>query len=91
MAVVVAIRGLPALPPAEVMGFALLTGVASAGATIFYIIGIWFDPPATVVGASMFPVMSVIVGRAFYQDSLNSRQGVGIIAAVAGVIAVVAT
>ena len=91
MAAVVAIRGLPALPPPEVMGFALLTGVASAGATIFYIVGIWFDPPATVVGASMFPVMSVIVGRLAYQDSLNARQGLGIVAAVAGVTAVVAT
>lgn len=91
MAAVVAIRGLPALPPPEVMGFALLTGVASAGATIFYIVGIWFDPPATVVGASMFPVMSVIVGRIAYQDSLNTRQGIGVVAAVAGVIAVVAT
>ena len=91
MAAVVALRGLPALPPPDVMGFALLTGVASAAATIFYIVGIWFDPPTTVVGASMFPVMSVIVGRVAYQDSLNARQSVGIVAAVAGVTAVVAT
>lgn len=90
MAIVVAIRGLPALPPPDVMGFALLTGVASAAATIFYIVGIWFDPPATVVGASMFPVISVIVGRVAYHDSLNARQAVGIVAAVAGVTAVVA-
>ncbi|MDE0135733.1 MAG: EamA family transporter [Acidimicrobiaceae bacterium] len=90
MAAVVAIRGLPALPPPDVFGFALLTGLASAAATIFYIVGIWFDPPATVVGASMFPVMSVMVGRFAYQDALNARQGIGIVAAVAGVTAVVA-
>lgn len=91
MAAVVAVRGLPALPPPEVLGFAVLTGLASAGATIFYIVGVWFDPPATVVGASMFPVISVLVGRVAYQDSLNARQGVGIVAAVAGVTAVVTT
>ncbi|WP_420440171.1 EamA family transporter [Candidatus Poriferisodalis sp.] len=91
MAALVAIRRLPALPPPEVMGYALLTGVASAGATIFYIVGIWFDAPATVVGASMFPVMSILVGRAAYNDTINTRQYIGIAAAVAGVTAVVAS
>ncbi|WP_420623832.1 EamA family transporter [Candidatus Poriferisodalis sp.] len=91
MAALVAIRRLPALPPPEVMGYAVLTGIASAGATIFYIVGIWFDPPATVVGASMFPVMSVLVGRAVYNDPINVRQAIGIAAAVVGVTAVVAS
>ncbi|WP_419923216.1 EamA family transporter [Candidatus Poriferisodalis sp.] len=91
IAVLVAIRRLPALPPPEVMGYAVLTGVASAGATILYIVGIWFDPPATVVGASMFPVMSVLVGRVAFNDPINMRQAIGIAAAVIGVTAVVAT
>lgn len=91
MAALVAVRRLPPLPPPEVMGWAVLTGVASAGATIFYIVGIWFDPPTTVVGASMFPVMSVIVGRIAFGDTFNVRQAIGIAAAVAGVTAVVAT
>ncbi|WP_419841450.1 EamA family transporter [Candidatus Poriferisodalis sp.] len=90
MAALVAARRLPALPPADVMGFALLTGVASAGATAFYIVGIWFNAPATVVGASMFPVLSVLVGRAAYDDPSSLRQYVGIATAVAGVTAVVA-
>ena len=89
MAALVAFRRLPPLPPPGVMGWAVLTGVASAGATIFYIVGIWFDPPATVVGASMFPVMSVIVGRIAFGDSFNVRQAIGIVAAVIGVTAVV--
>ena len=91
MASLVAIRRLPALPPPDVLGFAFLTGVASAAATIFYIVGIWFDAPATVVGASMFPVISVLVGRAAYNDPINVRQCIGIAAAVAGVTAVVAS
>ena len=91
MLAMAAMRGLPPLPPRKVMGFAALTGLASASVTLFYIIGVWFDPPATVVGASMFPVMSVIVGRLAYQDPINARQGAGIAAAVAGVSAVVAS
>ncbi len=91
MAALVVVRRVPMLPPFDVMGFAMLTGVASASATIFYIVGIWFDAPATVVGASMFPVMSVIVGRVSYHDSINMRQAIGIAAAVIGVTAVVAT
>lgn len=89
MAVLVSIRRLPMLPPAEVIGSAVLTGAASALATLFFLIGIWIDPPTTVVGASMFPVMSVIVGRAAYNDPINVRQYIGIAAAVVGVTAVV--
>ncbi len=90
MAALVAFRRLPALPPASVLGYATLTGVASAGATLFYIVGIWFNAPATVVGASMFPIMSVLVGRLAYNDPISLHQYVGIAAAVAGVTAVVA-
>lgn len=85
----VAVRRVPMLPPPNMLGSAVLTGAASASATLFYIVGIWFDPPATVVGASMFPVISVIVGRVAYHDAINTRQAVGIMAAVAGVTAVV--
>ncbi|HAF67545.1 MAG TPA: hypothetical protein DCX77_08825 [Acidimicrobiaceae bacterium] len=68
----------------------LLAGICVSAASIAFFQGLRFDPVATVIGISLFPVFSVVVGRIQYQDALTRKQAVGIACAVVGIIGVVA-
>jgi len=79
-------------------GFALLgvraagiaAGTFAAASTIFYLLGVQADATPAVVTASMFPAVTVIVGRLAYRDSVSGVQLIGIVVALAGIAGVVA-
>ena len=79
-------------------GFALLgvraagiaAGVFAAASTIFYLLGVQADATPAVVTASMFPAVTVMVGRLAYRDSVSGMQLIGIVVALAGIAGVVA-
>ncbi len=69
------------LPNADLRPWLLASGVFAALSTIFYLVGLEIDAPSTVITASLFPAMSVIVGRVIYHDHVASHQvaGLGIV------------
>jgi drug/metabolite transporter (DMT)-like permease len=76
-----------------------LTGVRSAGiaagvfgalSTIFYLLGVQADATPAVVTASMFPAVTVVVGRFVYADHVNRQQLIGLVVVLIGVAGVVA-
>ena len=69
------------LPNADLRPWLLASGVFAALSTIFYLVGLEIDAPSTVITASLFPAMSVIVGRAIYHDHVAGHQvaGLGIV------------
>ncbi len=79
-------------------GFALLgvraagiaAGVFAAASTIFYLLGVQADPTPAVVTASMFPAVTVVIGRLAYRDSVSGVQVIGIAVALVGIVGVVA-
>ena len=79
-------------------GFALLgvraagiaAGIFAAASTIFYLLGVQADATPAVVTASMFPAVTVIVGRLAYRDSVSGVPLIGIVVALAGIAGVVA-
>lgn len=66
-----------------------LAGVFVGLTSIFYLIGLSVDAPPTVVTSSMFPVVSVLVGFAFFKDPVSRRQVFGIGVVLLGIAAVV--
>ena len=68
----------------------IAAGICAGGASIAFFQGLRFDPLATVIGISLFPVFAVLVGRLQYDDAIEKRQIVGIILAVIGTVCVVA-
>ena len=57
---------------------------------MFYLLGVQADATPAVVTASMFPAVTVVVGRFVYHDMVTRRQLLGIVVVLAGVSAVVA-
>ncbi|MEL6892853.1 MAG: EamA family transporter [Actinomycetota bacterium] len=82
--------GLPLMPPSHLRWVALVAGVLTGLSTIFYLLGLESDPAATVVTASVFPAVSVIVGRVAYGDDVSRRQLAGIVVVLAGIVAIAA-
>tara|TARA_Y100001949_G_scaffold176067_1_gene187740 strand:+ start:9913 stop:10740 length:828 start_codon:yes stop_codon:yes gene_type:complete len=76
-------------PPSGTRMTALLGGVCAGSASITCFLGLQFDPLATVVAMSLFPVFSVLVGVFAYNDQASARQAWGIAMAVVGTAAVV--
>jgi drug/metabolite transporter (DMT)-like permease len=76
-------------PPSGTRLTALVGGVCAGGASITCFLGLQFDPLATVVAMSLFPVFSVLVGVFAYNDQATTRQAWGIAMAVVGTAAVV--
>ncbi len=80
-------------------GHAPLTGVRMLGvaagtvaalSTVFYLLGVQADPTPAVVTASMFPAVTVGVGRVVFGDSVSRLQVLGLGVVLIGVTAVVA-
>ncbi len=86
MLVVAATMRLSPLPPRGLRLAALLAGIFAGSSTVFYLLGVQADAPSAVVTASLFPAMSVVVGRVAYDDEVGRRQVVGIAIAIVGVI-----
>lgn len=77
-----------AVPPAGLRLAAIVAGVLAGCSTIFFLIGLESDTTATVVTASLFPAVSVVVGRVVYGDTVLGRQIAGIGVVLVGVILV---
>ncbi len=75
------------LRPSRRAAAGIAAGVFAAASTIFYLLGVQADATPAVVTASMFPAVTVIVGRLAYRDSVSGMQLVGIVVALAGIVA----
>lgn len=76
------------VPPRGLRISALVAGVFAGASTIFYLIGVQADATSAVVAASLFPAVTVVVGRVFYRDVVVRLQAVGIAIVLVGVIGV---
>lgn len=88
--VVVAIRAEVGFELVGVRLAGVASGVFSALSTVFYLLGVQADATPAVVTASMFPAVTVVVGRFVYHDVVTRRQLLGIVIVLAGVTGVVA-
>jgi drug/metabolite transporter (DMT)-like permease len=75
-------------PPAGLRLSAGAAGVMAGLSTIFYLFGVQADATSAVVLASLFPAVTVVVGRVVYHDEVLHRQIVGIGVVLLGVIGV---
>lgn len=61
-------------------------GVAAGASTVFYLLGVSADATSAVVAASVFPAVTVLVGRFVYHDAVRPRQIAGVGGAILGVV-----
>lgn len=88
MVVIARVSAIHSLPPSGLRLAAVLAGVLAGCSTIFYLLGVQADATSAVVTASLFPAVSVVVGRMVYDDTVLARQIAGIGAVLAGVVLV---
>ena len=75
--------------PKGATGWGISAGVCAGGASIALFHGLRYDPVAAVIGISLFPLFSAVIGRVAYQDTLTKRHALGIACAVIGTIGVI--
>ena len=80
--------GLPTLAGMRVV--VLVAGTFAAMSTVFYLLGVQADTTPAVVTASMFPAVTVAVGRTFFGDTVSRSQLFGLLVVLVGVAGVVA-
>ena len=68
----------------------IIAGAFAALSTIWYLLGVQADTTPAVVTASMFPAVTVVIGRFVFGDEVGRRQLVGLVIVLLGVTAVVA-
>jgi drug/metabolite transporter (DMT)-like permease len=90
MAVVAAARKVEPTPPRRLRTTAVAAGIFAGLSTVFFLLGLEVDPTAAVVTGSLFPVVTVVVGRFVYHDDVVARQVGGIGLVVLGVIGIAA-
>ena len=88
LTVVAFITNVPRLPARGLRLTAILAGIAVGLSSIFILIGLSFDPTPTVIGSSLFPAVSVVVGLVAYGDDVRPAQWLGIAVVILGVIGV---
>lgn len=69
----------------------VLAGVFAALSTVCYLLGLAADETPAVVTASMFPAVTVLIGRFVYHDAVTRLQVVGLVVVLIGVTGVVAS
>jgi uncharacterized membrane protein len=77
------------LPPVGARLAGILGGVFAGLCTVFYLIGLRANATAAVVTTSMFPAVSVAIGRIFFKDAVSRVQAIGIAIVLAGIAGVV--
>ncbi len=82
-------RSVPIIVSAGARWAALTSGVLAGMSTAFYLAGIRADATSTVIATSMFPAVSVAVGRLFFADHVSKAQIFGIGVVLMGITAVV--
>ena len=55
----------------------------------FLLLAVRADPTVAIVTSSIYPAVSVVIGRVFFGDFIRARQVPGIVAVLVGVILVV--
>lgn len=88
--VVVALRAKGGLPLFGVRLAGVAAGTFAALAAVWYLLGVQADPTPAVVTTSMFPAVTVVVGRLVFRDDVVARQWVGLAIVLVGVTGVVA-
>lgn len=88
--IVIALKAGQGLPVSGVRIAGITSGTIGALSTVFYLLAVQADPTPAVVTASMFPAVTVVVGRFVYGDIVSRRQVVGLGVVLVGVVAVVA-
>lgn len=88
--VLVMFRSEARFPLVGVRMLGIAAGVVAALSTVFYLLGVQADPTPAVVTASMFPAVTVAVGRMVFHDSVSRAQLAGLGVVLVGVTAVVA-
>lgn len=88
--VLVVSRSQARVPLVGVRTLGVAAGVVAALSTVFYLLGVQADPTPAVVTASMFPAVTVAVGRMVFHDSVSRVQALGLGVVLVGVTAVVA-
>jgi drug/metabolite transporter (DMT)-like permease len=88
MVVVARAGSLTVMPPSGLRWSALIAGALAGGSTIFYLLGVQIDATSAVVTASLFPAVSVLVGRFVYGDDVVARQVGGLGVVLVGVVLV---
>ncbi|MFT6291410.1 MAG: drug/metabolite transporter (DMT)-like permease [Ilumatobacter sp.] len=75
-------------PPAGLRVSAIAAGITAGLSTVFFLFGVQADATSAVVMASLFPAVSVVVGRFVYGDEVMPRQIAGIGIVLLGVVGV---
>lgn len=78
----------PPLPARNMRLPAALAGMAVGLSSIFLLVGLSLDPTPTVIGSSLFPAVSVVVGLVAYGDDVRTAQWFGIVVVILGIIGV---
>ena len=86
----VALRTKGGLPMLGVRLAGVAAGVFAALSTVWYLLGVQADPTPAVVTASMFPAVTVVIGRFVFGDVVTRVQAFGVVVVLVGVVGVVA-
>ncbi len=81
-------RSISIVPPTKARMSALSAGILSGMASTAHIVALAIDPTPAIITTSMFPIVSVNVGRVFFKDTISRLQVIGIGFGLAGVVAV---
>lgn len=85
----IVLRARGGLPIVGVRLAGALAGTFAGLSTVFYLLGVQADATPAVVTASMFPAVTVTVGRLVYGDAVGRLQVVGLGVVLVGVVGVV--
>ncbi len=86
----VAVRTKGGLPMLGVRLAGVAAGVFAALSTVWYLLGVQADATPAVVTASMFPAVTVLIGRLVFGDEVTRLQALGVAVVLIGVAGVVA-
>jgi drug/metabolite transporter (DMT)-like permease len=82
-------QGARLVAPLHVRRSALIGGTLAGLSTVLYLAGVRADATAAVITTSMFPAVTVAVGRTAFGDPVSRLQAVGIAVALGGIVLVV--
>lgn len=86
----IAVRTKGGLPLLGVRLAGIAAGVFASLATVWYLLGVQADATPAVVTASMFPAVTVVIGRFVFHDEVARTQALGLVVVLLGVTGVVA-
>ncbi len=88
MLLVAKLRQVNIVPPSGLRFPSIVAGMFAGLSTVLFLLGVEADATSAVVTASLFPVVTVVVGRLVYGDGVKPVQAGGIAVVLVGVIGV---